>query len=98
MRDAPRPTAAFAGVPGHRRQNPVEIDELEWLPIDPLRPYVGDQDTVECAQGISDLPARRQLKESFPGTRFVQTRQDKVDAQHSDLISMWHTFRDVRAA
>src|SRR3954453_13727286 len=39
-------------------QDPVEIDDLDLVPIDPLPPYVWYQDMVDFADGISDdVPA-----------------------------------------
>ena len=37
-------------------ENPVEIDELDLIPIDPLPSYVWYQDMVDFADGISDRP------------------------------------------
>ncbi len=40
-------------------ENPVEIDELDLIPIDPLPSYVWYQDMADFAEGISDGAAGR---------------------------------------
>ena len=42
-------------------ENPVEIDELDLIVIDPLPSYVWYQDMADFAEGISDRTAGRQL-------------------------------------
>ena len=42
-------------------ENPVELDELDLIPIDPLPPYVWYQDMADFADGISDDAAGRRL-------------------------------------
>jgi hypothetical protein len=49
-------------------QNPVEIDELDLTPIDPLPSYDWYQDMADFADGISDSAARRQLTQSLQGS------------------------------
>src|SRR3954453_5444809 len=78
-------------------QNPVEIDELNLVPIDPLPPYVWYQDMVDFADGISDVAASRQLKESVQGRGAFRRFKNQVYEHHPDLITTWHTFRDSRA-
>jgi hypothetical protein len=41
-------------------ENPVEIDELDLIPIDPLPSHVRYQDMADFADGISDAAAARQ--------------------------------------
>jgi len=56
-------------------ETPVEIDELELIPIDPLPSYVWYQDMADFAGGISDSAASRQLTQSLQGKGRVQTIQ-----------------------
>jgi hypothetical protein len=77
-------------------QNPVEIDELDLVPIDPLPPYVWYQDMVDFADGVSDVAAGQHLKESLQGRGAFRRFKNQV-YERPDLISAWHAFRDVRA-
>ena len=42
-------------------ENPVELDELDLILIDPLPPYVWFQDMADFADGVSDFEASRDL-------------------------------------
>ena len=57
-------------------QNPVEIDELDLLAIDPLPPYVWYQDMVDFADRISDEMASQRLKAALQGAWRVPTLQE----------------------
>ena len=48
-------------------ENPVELDELDLIGIDPLPSYVWYQDMVDFADGISDLGAGERLRRSLEG-------------------------------
>jgi hypothetical protein len=48
-------------------KNPVEIDELDLIPIEPLPSYVWYQDMVDFADGISDGTAARRLSRALQG-------------------------------
>ncbi|MDX6300363.1 MAG: hypothetical protein QOF53_1577 [Nocardioidaceae bacterium] len=77
-------------------QNPVEIDELDLVPIHPLPSHVWYQDMVDFADGISHIAARRRLKDSLQGRGAFRRFKNQVYEHHPDLISAWHAFRDVR--
>ena len=82
------------GVDG---QNPVEIDELDLIPIDPLPASVWFQDMADFADGISDAVARRQLSQSLQGRGAFRRFKNELYQRHPHLISPWHSLRDVRA-
>ncbi len=46
-------------------ENPVEIDDLDLILIDPLPSYVWFQDMADFADGISDSAASRRLTQSL---------------------------------
>ena len=48
-------------------ENPVELDELDLIVIDPLPSYVWYQDMVDFADGISDRGAGERLRRSLEG-------------------------------
>ena len=78
-------------------ENPVEIDELDLIPIDPLPSYVWFQDMADFAAGISDTAASRQLMQSLQGRGAFRRFKNELYQRHPDLISAWHALRDVRA-
>jgi hypothetical protein len=78
-------------------ENPVELDELDLIPIDPLPPNVWFQDMADFAEGISDRTAGRDLTQSLRGRGAFRRFKNRVYEHHPELISSWHDFRDVRA-
>ncbi len=78
-------------------ENPVEIDELDLIPIDPLPSYVWFQDMADFADGISDSAAGRRLTQALQGRGAFRRFKDQVYEHHPELIAAWHTLRDVRA-
>ena len=82
------------GVDG---ENPVEIEELDLIPIDPIPPYVWYRDMADFAEGISDDAAGRRLARALEGRRPFGQFKNQLYENHPELISSWHTFRDIRA-
>jgi len=78
-------------------ENPVEIDELDLIPIDPIPSYVWYQDMADFAEGISDGVAGRRLARALQGPRAFRRFKNELHEHHPELISPWHTLRDVRA-
>lgn len=48
-------------------ENPVELDELDLILIDPLPPNVWYQDMVDFSDGISDRSAGERLRRALEG-------------------------------
>jgi hypothetical protein len=78
-------------------ENPVEIDELDLIPIDPIPPYVWYQDMADFADGISDAAARRRLTAALDGRGAFRRFKNQIYEGFPDLIPYWHSFRDARA-
>lgn len=78
-------------------ENPVELDELDLIPIDPLPPHVWFQDMADFAEGVSDPDPGRDLTQSLTGRGAFRRFKNQVYEHHPELISSWHAFRDVRA-
>ena len=78
-------------------ENPVEIDELDLILIDPLPSYVWYQDMVDFAEGISDGGAARRLSASLQGKAAFRRFKNEVYGHHPELISVWLAMRDARA-
>jgi len=86
--------ASDTGIDG---ENPVEIDELDLILIDPLPSYVWYQDMADFADGISDRAAGRRLSKSLQGKGAFRRFKNQVYELHPELISAWHALRDARA-
>jgi hypothetical protein len=82
---------------GINGKDPVEIDELDLLVIDPLPSNVSFQDMADFAEGISDSVVGRQLADSLQGRGAFRRFKNQVYERHPELISAWHDLRDVRA-
>lgn len=78
-------------------ENPVDIDELDLIPIDPLPSYVWFQDMADFAEGISDRKAGRDLTQSLMGRGVFRRFKNQIYEHHPELVSSWHALRDVRA-
>lgn len=78
-------------------ENPVEVDELDLIPIDPLPSYVWFQDMADFADGISDAAAGRLLTRSLQGRGAFRRFKNQVHEHHPELVSPWHALRDARA-
>jgi hypothetical protein len=62
-----------AGIDG---ETPVEIDELDLIPIDPLPSYVWYQEMADFTEDISDSPAARRLAQALQGAGSVPAVQE----------------------
>jgi hypothetical protein len=78
-------------------ENPVEIEELDLIPIDPLPSYVWYQDMADFAEGVSDDAARRRLARALQGRGAFRRFKNELHERHPELISPWLALRDVRA-
>ena len=83
-----------AGIDG---ENPVEIDELDLIPIDPIPTYVWYQDMADFAKGLSDGAAGRRLARALQGPGAFRRFKNQLDEHLAELISPWQALRDVRA-
>ena len=78
-------------------ENPVEIDELDLIPIDPIPSYVWYQDMADFAEGLSDGAAGRRLARALQGPGAFRRFKNQLYEHLPELISPWHALRDVRA-
>ena len=78
-------------------ENPVEIEELDLILIEPLPSYVWYQDMVDFADGISDRAAARRLSASLQGKGAFRRFKNEVYGHHAELIWAWQAMRDARA-
>lgn len=82
------------GVDG---QNPVDLDDLDLLLIDPLPSSVWYADMADFAEGLSDETARRRLSRAIRGRGAFRHFKDELYEEYPDLVPVWHAFSDARA-
>ena len=78
-------------------ENPVNLDELDLILIDPLPSYVWYRDMVDFAEGISDRAAGGSLSRALAGRGAFRRFRNELYERHPELISVWQSFRDARA-
>ena len=78
-------------------QNPVDINELDLIPIDPLPSHVWFRDMADFAEGISDAEASRLLKQALHGRGAFRRFKNELYQRHPELIAAWHGLRNIRA-
>jgi hypothetical protein len=78
-------------------ENPIEIDELDLILIDPIPSYVWYQDMVDFAEGLSDRTASRRLGQSLQGKGAFRRFRNLLYEHHPELISNWQAVRDAKA-
>jgi hypothetical protein len=82
------------GVDG---ETPVDLDELDTVPIDPEPSHVWYQDMVDFVEGISDERAGRRLGRAIEGRGAFRRFKDCLHEDFPDLVPFWYAFSDVRA-
>jgi hypothetical protein len=82
------------GVDG---DHPVDLDELDLTPIDPLPSAVWYADMADFADGVSDDDAGRRLGRAIRGRGAFRRFKDELFEQYPDLVPAWQAFRDARA-
>src|SRR6266705_2486840 len=85
---------ADCGIDG---QNPVDLDELDLVCIDPLPSYVWYQDMADFAGGTSDQQAGRRLARAIQGKGAFRRFKDHLHEDHPHLLPPWQAFQAVRA-
>ena len=85
---------ADCGIDG---QNPVDLDELDLVCIDPLPSYVWYQDMADFAGGISDEQAGRRLGRAIQGRGAFRHFKAELNDEYPGLLPAWYAFRDTRA-
>jgi hypothetical protein len=78
-------------------KNPIDLDELDLLPVDPLPSYVWYADMADFAQGLSDDAAQRRLARALAGRGAFRRFKNELYEEYPELVSVWQAFRDARA-
>jgi hypothetical protein len=84
-----------AGIDG---SNPVDLDDLDLIAIDPLPSYVWYQDMADFADGISDEQASRRLARAIDGRGAFRHFKAELHEEYPHLLPVWYAFQNVRAA
>jgi hypothetical protein len=77
--------------------NPVDLDELDLVEIDPLPSAVWYTDMVDFAERISDDAAGRRLRGAIRGKGAFRRFKDELFEEYPDLVPVWQAFSDARA-
>ena len=78
-------------------ENPVDLDELDLIVIDPLPSYIWYQDMAEFADTITDERAGRRLARAIQGRGAFRRFKDELNEEYPGLLPAWYAFRDARA-
>jgi hypothetical protein len=78
-------------------QNPVDLDELDLMCIDPVPSYVWYQDMADFAGQISDERAGHRLARAIDGRGAFRRFKAELHEQYPHLLPVWYAFRDSRA-
>ncbi len=82
------------GVDG---RTPVDLDEVDLVPIDPLPSYVWYQDMADFAAGITDERAGRSLARAIEGKGAFRRFKNRLYEEFPQLLPAWHAFQSIRA-
>jgi len=78
-------------------ETPVELDELDLVPIDAVPPYGWYEDMADFAELVSDERAGRRLARAIQGRGAFRRFKDELHEEYPDLVPVWYAFRDTRA-
>jgi hypothetical protein len=82
-----------SGVDG----DPVDVDELDLVCVDPLPSHVWYRDMADFAERISDEHAGRRLARAIDGRGAFRRFNAELHNEYPHLLSAWRAFRDNRA-
>jgi hypothetical protein len=78
-------------------QNPVDLDELDLIPIHPLPSRVWYRDMADFAEKIRDERAGRRLARAIQGRGAFRHFKNELHEEYPHLLPAWYAFRDTRA-
>jgi hypothetical protein len=78
-------------------RNPVDLDDLDLIPIQPLPSYVWYEDMADFAEGVSNEQAGRRLARAIRGKGAFRRFRDELHEEYPDLLEVWSRFSDIRA-
>ena len=78
-------------------ENPVDLDKLDLVPIDPLPSAVWYADMADFSEGVSDDAAGRRLGRALRGRGAFRRFKGELFEEYPALVPAWQAFRDARA-
>ena len=78
-------------------RTPVDLEDLDLIPIEPLPSWVWYRDMADFAAGITDVRAGRSLAMAIEGKGAFRRFKDRLHQNYPDLLPAWHAFQSVRA-
>ncbi|MEU4645568.1 UPF0158 family protein [Micromonospora sp. NPDC023814] len=85
---------ADGGIDG---KTPVDLDELDLVPIEALPPSVWHRDMADFAERVSDEQAGRRLQRAIQGRGAFRRFKDELHEEYPHLLTAWHAFHHARA-
>jgi hypothetical protein len=77
---------------------PVDLDDLDLIPIGPLPSYLWYQDMADFAERINNETTSRRLTRVIQGKGAFRRFKNELHEDYPDLLPTWHAFRDTRRA
>jgi hypothetical protein len=78
-------------------QNPVDLDDLDLICIDPVPSYIWYQDMADFADQIGDERAGRRLVRAIQGKGAFRRFKAELHEEYPQLLPARYAFRDARA-
>jgi hypothetical protein len=78
-------------------RTPVELDEGDLLPIEPLPSWEWYGDMADFAEGLSDERTGRNLLRAIQGKGAFRRFKDRLHQHYPQLLPAWHAFQSTRA-
>ncbi|WP_410648356.1 UPF0158 family protein [Amycolatopsis sp. cmx-4-54] len=78
-------------------RNPIDLDDVDLVVIDPLPSGVWYEDMADFAAGISDERTGRRLANALRGKGAFRRFKNELHDGFPELVSVWTTFSDNRA-
>ncbi len=78
-------------------QTPVDLEDVDLTPIDPLPSYVWYRDMADFAERLSDDAVGRRLARAIQGRGVFRRFKNELYEEFPELLPAWHAFREVRA-
>jgi hypothetical protein len=78
-------------------QNPVDLDELDLVVVDPLPASVWYRDMTDFAERVADERPGRRLARALDGKGAFRRFRNELHEEFPELMPAWNAFRDSRA-
>ncbi|SIM82158.1 UPF0158 family protein [Micromonospora cremea] len=85
---------ADGGIDG---KTPVDLDELDLVPIEAVPSYVWHRDMADFAEQVSDEQAGRRLLRAIQGRGAFRRFKDELHEEYPHLLNAWYAFHHARA-